>query len=119
MLRDLFGNGCTERKDEGLSELGIQAIQKMNDLGILIDLSHCGIQTTLEAIEVSKSPVIFMHTFCRAVNNHVRGKTDEQLRTLKKNNGYAGMLLVPDFLNKKMEPSLDDFLDHVDYAVKI
>ena len=119
-LRNLFGNGCTERKDEGLSELGIQAIRKMNDLGILLDLSHCGIQTTLEAIETSKSPVAFTHTFCRAIRNHDRGKTDEQLRALRKNNGYMGILLVPDFLGDgTKEVSLNDFLDHVDHAVEI
>jgi len=119
-LRNLFGNGCTERKDEGLSELGIQAIKKMNDLGILLDLSHCGIQTTLEAIETSRVPVAFTHTFCRAIRDHDRGKTDEQLRVLRKNNGYMGILLVPDFLgDDKKEVSLNDFLDHVDHAVEI
>lgn len=119
-LRNLFGNGCTERKDEGLSELGIQAIRKMNDLGILLDLSHCGIQTTLEAIETSRIPVAFTHTFCRAIRDHDRGKTDEQLRVLRKNNGYMGILLVPSFLGDgTKEVSLNDFLDHVDHAVEI
>lgn len=118
-LRNLAGSGCTERRDGGLSEFGIQVIRKMNDLGILIDLSHCGTRTTLEAIEVSKSPVAFTHTFCRAVHDHVRGKTDEELKALKENGGYMGILLVPDFITDKERPSLDDFVDHVDHAVEI
>ena len=118
-LGNLIGNGCTERRDGGLSEFGIQVIRKMNELGILIDLSHCGTRTTLEAIEVSKSPVAFTHTFCRAVHDHVRGKTDEELKALKENGGYMGILLVPDFITDKEKPSLDDLVDHVDHAVEI
>jgi len=118
-LRNLAGNGCTERRDEGLSEFGIQAIRKMNELGILVDLSHCGTRTTLEAIEASKFPVAFTHTFCKAVHDHDRGKTDEELEALKENQGYMGTLIVPDFITDKKEPSLEDFLDHVDHAVEI
>ncbi|MBA7513191.1 hypothetical protein ES705_05201 [subsurface metagenome] len=119
-LRNLAGNGCTERKDEGLSEFGIQAIRKMNDLGILVDLSHCGINTTLEAIEISNSPVAFTHTFCKSIRDHDRAKTDEQLKVLKEHDGFAGILLVPDFLlNNNGKASLDDFLDHIDHTVKI
>lgn len=118
-LRNLAGNGCTERRDEGLSEFGIKAIRKMNDLGILVDLSHCGIRTTLEAIEASKSPVAFTHTFCKAVHDHDRGKTDEELEALKKNNGYMGILILPDFITDKKKPSLEDFLDHIDHAIEI
>ena len=118
-LRNLAGNGCTERRDEGRSEFGIRAIRKMNELGILVDLSHCGSRTTLEAIEASKFPVAFTHTFCKAVHDHDRGKTDEELEALKKNNGYMGILILPDFITDKKEPSLEDFLDHVDHAIEI
>jgi membrane dipeptidase len=118
-LRNQVGNGCTERRDDGLSEFGIQAIRKLNELGILIDLSHCGTRTTLEAIEASKSPVAFTHTFCRTVYDHVRGKTDEELKALRDNGGYMGILLVPDFITDKEKPSLDDFVDHVDHAVEV
>ena len=118
-LRNLLGSGCTERHDEGLSEFGIEAIKRMNELGILVDLSHCGPQTTIEGIQASETPVALTHTFCRAICDHDRGKTDAALQALRKNGGYMGILLVPDFISTKKSPSLEDFLDHVDHAVGI
>lgn len=117
-LRNNVGDGCTERTDAGLSEFGLKVVKKMNKLGILIDLSHSGYQTTLDAIEYSEDPVAFTHTVCRSVYDHDRGKTDEEIKTLAKNDGYMGILLVPDFLSSE-NPSLDDFFDHLEHAVDI
>src|SRR5262249_54940219 len=77
--RNLLGNGCYERTDEGLSHFGVDAIREMNRLGILIDLSHVGDHTTLDAIEVSEKPVAFTHANARAFFDHPRNKTDEAL----------------------------------------
>ena len=70
-----LGAGSTERVDSGLSDFGVDVVHRMNDLGMLVDLSHCGVRTTLDAIEVSKRPVIFSHTNCRALNDNMRCKT--------------------------------------------
>ncbi len=118
-LRNLAGNGCTERRDGGLSEFGIDAISRMNELGILVDLSHCGARTTTEAIKASKQPVAFTHTFPRAVHDHDRGKTDEALQALRDNGGYMGVLMVPDFLTSSDHPSVEHCLDHIAYVAEL
>lgn len=64
--RNLLGNGCYERVDEGLSNFGLAAVREMDRLGILIDLSHCGDRTTLEAIERSGGPVAITHSNARS-----------------------------------------------------
>lgn len=117
-LRNNIGDGCTERTDAGLSEFGVRVVKKMNELGMLIDLSHSGYQTTMDAIELSDDPVIFTHTFCRSVYDHDRGKGDDEIKALAENNGYMGILLLPDFIAAK-EASLDDFLDHLEHAIDI
>ena len=72
--QNLLGNGCYERCDEGLSHFGVDAVREMNRLGILIDLSHCGDRTTLDAIEQSSVPVAITHANARAFVDFVRNK---------------------------------------------
>jgi len=117
--RNLVGDGCMERKDCGLSKFGLKVVKELNRLGILIDLSHCGHQTTMEAIEVSEKPVAITHSFCYTLNEHPRGKTDEIMRRLAAKGGYMGILLLPNFLSSKEDVSLDVFLDHIDHATSI
>lgn len=118
-MRNFVGDGCTERSDAGLSYFGHQVIRRMNDRGILIDLSHCGLRTTLEAIEASTRPVAVTHSFSRELSAHDRGKTDEILRALAARDGYYGVLLVPFFITADETATLDHFTAHVDRAVEI
>jgi len=77
---NLVGDGCLERTNAGISDFGIEVVERMNDLGVMIDLSHCGRQTTLDGIEFSKKPVSMTHTMCVSVRGeHPRAKTDEQI----------------------------------------
>jgi len=118
--RTMFANGCTERVDEGLSYYGVELIAKMNELGMLVDCGHVGIKSSIDAVEVSKKPIIYSHTGCRSVFDHPRSKTDEALKVLAEKGGVACMYNLPYFLS--MEPlkvTSKDFLDQVDYAVKI
>lgn len=116
---NLVGCGCTERVDCGLSRYGLKVVERMNRLGILIDVSHSGYRTSLDTIEASDAPVAFTHTVCKAVYNHDRGKTDDQLEAIAKRNGYVGIVLVPNFITAEAEASVEHFLDHVDHAVKV
>ena len=116
--RNFVGDGCTERTDAGLSDFGIQVVKRMNELGILIDLSHCGHKTTMDAIEISTEPVAFTHAFCRKLHEHDRGKTDEELKALAEKGGYCGIVVVPFFIAKE-NPLLDHFLDHLEHAIEI
>ena len=68
-----LGSGCTERVDGGLSDFGVEVVERMNELGIIVDLSHCGRKTSMDGIEVSGRPAAFTHTFCEAIyNDHPR-----------------------------------------------
>jgi len=120
-LRNFAGSGCTERTDEGLSHFGVSLTKRMNELGILIDVSHCGHQTMMDTIEVSSAPVAVTHSSSRRVYAHDRGKTDEEIKALAAKNGYFAVLTIPDFLSdsSKKEASLNDVLDHIDHIAGI
>jgi len=116
-LRNFVGDGCTERYESGLSYFGLRVIERMNDLGMLIDTSHCGYQTTLDAVDFSKVPVAATHTGCDEVYKHDRGKSDEELSAIAENDGYVGVYMVPKFIGNN--GTIIDWLDHVDYLVDL
>jgi membrane dipeptidase len=118
-LRNLIGDGCTERKGAGLSHHGVVVVKKMNELGIIVDLSHCCYTTTMDAIEISQRPVAFTHSFCKAVYDHDRGKEDDLLKALAENDGYMGILTLPVFLTPDGNDSFDVFLRHLEHACTI
>jgi len=118
--RNYVGDGCGERTDAGLSYLGLELVERMNDLGMLIDLSHCGIQTTLDAIEASRDPVMCNHVGARALYPRMkRLKTDEVLLALAKKGGIAGVSAIPNQLSGNAEQGIEDMLNHIDYMVKL
>ncbi|MFM1870986.1 MAG: hypothetical protein RL398_408 [Planctomycetota bacterium] len=107
----------------GLSELGRKAIGEMNRLGIMVDVSHAAKSTMLEAVALSKAPVIASHSGARAVNDHTRNLDDEQLRALAKKGGVVQAVALGNFVKTtaKGEPGADvsDFVDHIDHIVKV
>ena len=118
--RTMFANGCTERVDGGLSYYGIELIEKMNELGMLVDCGHVGIQSSMDAVEASKDPILYSHTGCRAVYDHPRSKTDEALKVLAEKGGVAGIYNVPSFISPDpLKANIDDFLDHIEHAIEI
>jgi membrane dipeptidase len=116
---NFVGAGCYERQDVGLSQFGVDLVREMNRLGMVIDLSHVGYRTTMEAIEVSEQPVWFSHANPMALKKHVRNKTDEQVRTLVAKGGVVGANAFPPFLAKEYEATIDDFLEVIDHWVEI
>ena len=80
--RNWVADGCYERTDSGLSDFGCHVVQRMNDLGIMVDVAHAGVQTALDAARVSRAPIVASHTVCRALREHPRGETDEALMRL-------------------------------------
>jgi len=113
--KNLVGTGCTARKDRGLTEFGREVVKKINDLGAIVDISHCGVQTTLDAIEHSKDPVIASHTFAKQLYEHDRGKNDEIIKKIADKDGYIGILTVPGFIGNDPEITIDHWLNHIDY----
>ena len=117
--RNPLGDGCTERTDVGLSDLGLAVIAELNRLGMLLDLSHVGIRTSLEALEASRAPAIFSHSNAGAVCDHPRNLTDEQLRLVARKGGVVGVNAFPAFVRRDGAPTVEDLLDHVDYLVQV
>ena len=116
--RNLLGNGCFERRDEGLSNFGLDAVREMNQLGILIDLSHVGDRTTLEAIEASEKPVTITHANARAYYDHPRNKQDEALKLLAQKKGVVGASSYCNFLPTRFESTVEDYVDAIDDMVE-
>lgn len=116
--RNLLGDGCLEPANAGLSRTGIEAIERMNALGILVDLSHCGRQTTADAIRVSKKPVAFTHTGCAAVADHPRNRTDEELRAVADTGGVSGVYVMP-YLSGGKQPTAADVIRHLEHMIKV
>jgi membrane dipeptidase len=116
--RNLLGDGCLEPANAGLSRLGTQVVERMNDQGVLVDLSHCGHRTTLDAIAASKRPVAITHAGCAAVADLPRNKTDEELRGLARKGGVVGIYFMP-FLRTQGQPMAADLIRHVEHAVDV
>jgi membrane dipeptidase len=110
--RNLLGDGCLEPANAGLSKTGIEAIAKMNELGILVDLSHCGRQTAADAIKASTRPVAFTHTGSAAQNDHPRNRTDAELRAIADKGGVSGVFFMP-FLSEGRQPTAADVIRHL------
>ena len=118
--RTLIGNGSTERRDEGLSDFGVSIVERMNKLGMAVDVSHCGDKTTLDAFELSKKPVLITHSNCRALNpNHPRCKTDEAIEAMATKGGVMGITEVRMFVSPKEPTGVDAMLDHYEYVTKL
>jgi membrane dipeptidase len=119
-LPNQVGCGCIEPVDSGLTDFGRSVVERMNNLGVLVDISHCGPRTSMDAVLHSKAPVICSHSTAKTIRDHVRGKDDELLKAVAERGGFIGITaIIPAFLTEKPTATVDDFLDHVDHVVKI
>ncbi|WP_240371884.1 dipeptidase [Brevibacterium zhoupengii] len=117
--RNQLGDGCLEANDAGLSKFGLDAVDRMNDLGILVDLSHTGERTTLDAMEKSTKPDVFSHANAKAVYDHPRNLTDTQIKAVAEKNGLVGVNAFPGFINDQPRPTVEDLIKHLDYMVNL
>ncbi len=115
--RNLLGDGCLEPANAGLSKAGVEAVQRMNALGILVDLSHCGRQTAADAIRVSTRPVAFTHTGCAALADHPRNRTDAELKAVADKGGVAGIYFMP-YLVVGKQPTAEFVIRHLEHAIQ-
>ncbi len=118
-VRNFVGDGCLEPNDAGLSAFGRRLIKAMNRAGIAVDCSHTGIQTTLDAMDVSERPVVFSHNLTKAVCDSPRNLTDEQIKRVAEMGGVIGINGFPPFVAKKRRPTLEDLLKHVDHIADL
>lgn len=118
--RNRIGNGATERRDEGISYFGESIIQRMNRVGMAIDVSHCGDRTTLDAFEMSGRPVLITHSNCRAlVPGHPRCKPDEAIRAMARSGGVMGITGVRNFVRATEPTTVEHVIDHFDHVRKL
>jgi membrane dipeptidase len=117
-VRNMFGDGCLQPENGGLTPLGRQLVEALNAQGIIVDLGHCGQRTTAEAIEHSKKPVAISHSACRAVADRPRSKLDVDLKKMADKGGVVGIYLMP-FLTMQGQPKSEDVIRHIEHAVNV
>jgi membrane dipeptidase len=117
--RSIFGDGCLEPGNAGLSKAGTAAIKTMNEIGVAVDLSHSGYRTTAEGIAASSKPVLISHAGCAAVYAHPRNKPDEILKSLAGRGGYFGVYLMPYLVASPTVPTRAHVLDHLLHAINV
>ena len=116
---NFVGAGHSESPDYGLSRFGRDFILECNRLGILVDLSHVGDRTVMDAIEVSEKPVAFTHVGPRALFKHYRNKTDEQLKAVAAKGGMVGANGISNFMAAGKDATLSDYLEIIDYMANL
>ena len=117
-VRNLVGDGCLEPANAGLSNYGREMVERMDELGVLVDLSHCGQRTTADGIAASAKPVAITHSGCAAVAAHPRSKRDEELRAMAERGGVVGIYLMP-FLSPGRVPTTADVVAHIEHAIQV
>lgn len=105
--------GFPNRKDGGLKPLGIEAVQEMNRLGILVDVSHLSDDGFWDVQKYSKKPFVASHSNARAVTGHPRNLTDEMIRAVAESGGIIGLNFAPDFLGEGGVSRVSDMVRHV------
>jgi len=117
--QNMIGSGSTDRIDGGVSDFGEEIIKAMNKTGMLIDTSHSGERTTLDAIALSPKPIAITHSNCKALNPHPRNKSDEVIQKLAAKGGVMGITGVRMFIKATDPTTVSDMADHVDHVAKL
>jgi membrane dipeptidase len=115
-----LGGGCGLRHDPGLTGLGAEVVAAMNRAGMIVDVSHCGERTTLDAIEASKRTILATHSNCAALApGHARCKSDEVIRKLAASGGVIGVTAISNFVTDSRPVRFEHVLDHFDYIARL
>jgi membrane dipeptidase len=107
--------GCMEG-DIGLTDFGVQVIQEMNRVGMILDASHMGHQATMQAFEISSAPVIFSHSNPKGVRDNPRNITDAQIKACAQTGGVVGINGIGDFLGDTRSETV---VDHIEYVIDL
>lgn len=116
---DICDSARGNHEHGGVSEFGKQVIEEMNRVGMMVDLSHAGEESFYDALQISKTPIVCSHSSARALCDHPRNLTDEQMRALAKTGGVAQVTLYHGFLKKQAEATILDAIDHLNHMVNI
>lgn len=115
-----LGSGCMASLDRGLTQFGQDVVARMNMTGMAIDVSHCGQRTSLDAISMSRKPVLITHSNCRALAPGIaRCKSDDVIGAAARTGGVLGITAVRNFVRAKGPATIEDVLDHFDHAARL
>ncbi len=115
-----IGCGSSDPRGGGLSEYGSQIVERMNKIGMAVDVSHCADQTTLDAVCASSKPVLITHSNCRAlVPRSARCKTDGAIKKVAASGGVMGVSMIRSFVSSGGPATIENVLDHIDYVAKL
>ena len=116
---DICDSARGEHTHNGVSAFGREVIHEMNRLGIMVDLSHAAEKSFYDALELSATPIVCSHSSCRALCDHPRNLTDDQMRALAQRGGVMQVTLYHGFLVKDGEATIEDAMRHLDHAISI
>lgn len=109
--------GCCTHN--GVSRFGEQVIHEMNRCGVMVDLSHASEKSFYDALEISSMPIVCSHSSARALCDHHRNLTDDQMRALARSGGVAQITLYHGFLRSDGEATVTDFIAHLEHAIAV
>jgi membrane dipeptidase len=117
-VKNRVGDGCEERTDAGLSRFGIKLIERLNQARVIVDCTHTGLRTSLEAVECSKAPVVLSHSNPSSVHKSARNVPEELIEAIARSGGLIGVVGFPAMVSSSSKPTLDQFIAHIDALVK-
>ena len=117
-MKNIVGDGCMERTDDGLSRFGASLIEEMNRVGMIVDATHTGYRTTMDMFEVSKDPIIFSHSNPTALWDVPRNIADDQIKACAKSRGVMCINGAGNFLGDN-DASTEMFLAHINYVAEL
>lgn len=118
-FRNRVGDGSGERSDAGLSRFGEAVVREMNRVGIVVDCSHTGYRTTMDAIDVSSKPPVFSHSNPRKLCDNGRNIWDDQARAVAAKGGLVGLGAFPAFVTREPSPTIEHWLDQMEYWIQL
>ena len=116
---DICDSAKGKHEHGGVSEFGKQVIEEMNCVGMMVDLSHAGEESFYDALQISKTPIVCSHSSARALCDHPRNLTDDQMRALAQAGGVAQVTFYHGFLKKEGEATILDAIEHLNHMVNV
>lgn len=115
----VYGDSAKTPSTGGLTDLGVEIVEEMNQLGMVVDVSHMSRDTFWDVIETTETPIIASHSGVFNLKEHQRNLTDEEMLALKENGGVLSIVFYPAFLTERSNGDVSDIVDHIDYAVEM
>jgi microsomal dipeptidase-like Zn-dependent dipeptidase len=116
---DICDSAKGEGTHNGISEFGKEVVKEMNRLGVMVDMSHASEKSFYDAIQLSEYPIICSHSSCRALCDHPRNLTDDQMRALAEKGGVMQVTLYNGFLRTDGKATIEDFMNHLEHAIEV